>query len=29
MVRSMRLLVDEMEKEGMNYHLHLGVTEAG
>ena len=29
MVRSMRLLVDEMEKEGMNYPLHLGVTEAG
>ncbi len=27
--RSMRLLVDEMEKEGMNYPLHLGVTEAG
>ena len=29
MVRSMRLLVEEMEKEGMNYPLHLGVTEAG
>lgn len=29
MVRSVRLLVDEMEKEGMNYPLHLGVTEAG
>ena len=29
MVRSMRLLVAEMEKEGMNYPLHLGVTEAG
>ena len=29
MVRSMRLLVSEMEKEGMNYPLHLGVTEAG
>ena len=29
MVRSVRLLVAEMEKEGMNYPLHLGVTEAG
>ena len=29
MVRSMRLLVSEMEKEAMNYPLHLGVTEAG
>ncbi len=29
MVRSMRLLVDTMEKEDMNYPLHLGVTEAG
>lgn len=29
MVHSMRLLVAEMEKEGMNYPLHLGVTEAG
>ena len=29
MVRSVRLLVTEMEKEGMNYPLHLGVTEAG
>ena len=29
MVRSMRLLVDQMEKEGMRYPLHLGVTEAG
>src|SRR5574344_987614 len=29
MVRSMRLLVSEMEKEGMSYPLHLGVTEAG
>ena len=29
MVRSMRLLVNEMEKEGMSYPLHLGVTEAG
>ena len=27
--RSVRLLVAEMEKEGMNYPLHLGVTEAG
>ncbi len=29
MVRSMRLLVSTMEQEGMNYPLHLGVTEAG
>lgn len=29
MVRSVRLLVEEMEKEGMHYPLHLGVTEAG
>ncbi|WP_311549914.1 4-hydroxy-3-methylbut-2-en-1-yl diphosphate synthase [Prevotella aurantiaca] len=29
MVRSVRLLVSEMEKEGMNYPIHLGVTEAG
>lgn len=29
MVRSVRLLVDTMEHEGMNYPLHLGVTEAG
>ena len=29
MVRSVRLLVAEMEKEGMSYPLHLGVTEAG
>ena len=29
MVRSMRLLVSEMDKEGMCYPLHLGVTEAG
>lgn len=29
MVRSVRLLVAEMEKEAMNYPLHLGVTEAG
>lgn len=29
MVTSMRLLVREMEREGMNYPLHLGVTEAG
>ena len=29
MVRTMRLLVAEMAKEGMNYPLHLGVTEAG
>ena len=29
MVRTVRLLVEEMEKEGTNYPLHLGVTEAG
>jgi len=29
MVRSVRLLVETMNKEGMNYPLHLGVTEAG
>lgn len=29
MVRSTRLLVAQMEKEGMRYPLHLGVTEAG
>lgn len=29
MVLSVRLLVSTMEKEGMNYPLHLGVTEAG
>ena len=29
MVRSMRLLVAQMEKEDMHYPLHLGVTEAG
>lgn len=29
MVRSMRLLVNEMDKEDMHYPLHLGVTEAG
>lgn len=29
MVRSVRLLIAEMEKEGMHYPLHLGVTEAG
>lgn len=29
MVRTMRLLVEQMDKEGMNYPLHLGVTEAG
>lgn len=29
MVRSVRLLVDTMEREGMDYPLHLGVTEAG
>lgn len=29
MVHSVRLLVSEMEKEGMSYPLHLGVTEAG
>ena len=29
MVRSVRLLVDEMERHDMHYPLHLGVTEAG
>jgi len=29
MVRTVRLLVDEMEKEGLDFPLHLGVTEAG
>ena len=29
MVRTVRLLVSEMEKEGMSFPLHLGVTEAG
>lgn len=29
MVQAYRLLVHEMMKEGMNYPLHLGVTEAG
>lgn len=29
MVNAVRLLVKEMEKEGMDYPLHLGVTEAG
>ena len=29
MVQSMRLLVQEMTKEGMTFPLHLGVTEAG
>ncbi len=29
MVRSVRLLVHAMEQEGMDYPLHLGVTEAG
>ncbi|MCE2616255.1 4-hydroxy-3-methylbut-2-en-1-yl diphosphate synthase [Phocaeicola oris] len=29
MVKTVRLLVDRMEKEGMNFPLHLGVTEAG
>lgn len=29
MVQSMRLLVQEMKKEGMTFPLHLGVTEAG
>lgn len=29
MVRSVRLLVSEMDREGMCYPLHLGVTEAG
>ncbi|MDO4779523.1 MAG: 4-hydroxy-3-methylbut-2-en-1-yl diphosphate synthase, partial [Bacteroides sp.] len=29
MVRTVRLLADVMEKEGMKFPLHLGVTEAG
>jgi len=29
MVQAYRLLVHNMDKEGMNYPLHLGVTEAG
>ena len=29
MVRTVRLLVQTMEREGMNFPLHLGVTEAG
>ena len=29
MVRSVRLLADAMEREGMKFPLHLGVTEAG
>ena len=29
MVRSVRLLVDEMDRNDMHYPLHLGVTEAG
>ncbi len=29
MVRSVRLLVDAMDKEDMHYPIHLGVTEAG
>ena len=29
MVQSVRLLCQQMEKEGMDYPLHLGVTEAG
>lgn len=29
MVQAYRLLVHKMEEEGMNYPLHLGVTEAG
>ena len=29
MVRTVRLLVEQMEKEGMAFPLHLGVTEAG
>lgn len=29
MVKTVRLLVDVMEKEGMHFPLHLGVTEAG
>lgn len=29
MIESNRLLIDTMDKEGMNYPIHLGVTEAG
>jgi (E)-4-hydroxy-3-methylbut-2-enyl-diphosphate synthase len=29
MVQAYRLLIQEMEEEGMNYPIHLGVTEAG
>ena len=29
MVRTVRLLVQQMDKEGMHFPLHLGVTEAG
>ena len=29
MVQAYRLLINKMEQEGMNYPLHLGVTEAG
>jgi (E)-4-hydroxy-3-methylbut-2-enyl-diphosphate synthase len=29
MIRANRLLVERMQKEGMNYPIHLGVTEAG
>ncbi len=29
MIQAYRLLVDQMEHEGFNYPLHLGVTEAG
>lgn len=29
MSKTVRLLVDRMEKEGLNFPLHLGVTEAG
>ena len=29
MIQAYRLLVQQMEKEGMHYPLHLGVTEAG
>lgn len=29
MVQTVRLLVDEMERAGLHYPLHLGVTEAG
>lgn len=29
MIQAYRLLINKMEQEGMNYPLHLGVTEAG